>query len=68
MTVPAPIERRLRITGVMDQTGLSRAGVYRKEKTDKAFPKHLKDGETSHWVESEVQAWIRASIEAARAA
>lgn len=57
-----PIERRLRIREVMSQTGLSRAGIYRKEKTDAHFPKHRKDGSTSYWVESEVQAWIRASI------
>lgn len=62
------IERRLRIDQVMEQTGLSRAGVYRKEKTDQTFPKHFKEGTSSLWVESEVQAWIRASIVNARAA
>lgn len=62
MTTEQPIERRLRIREVVSQTGLSRAGVYRKEKTDAHFPRHRKDGSTSYWVESEVQAWIRASI------
>lgn len=62
----APIERRIRIEEVMRQTGLSRAGVYRREKTDKTFPKHLKEGAASLWVESEVQRWIRDSIRAAR--
>lgn len=63
-----PIERRLRIEDVMSQTGLSRAGVYRREKTDPTFPKHIKEGATSLWIESEIQRWIRASIEKARAA
>lgn len=62
MTESQPIERRLRIREVMSQTGLSRAGVYRKEQTDPTFPKHIKDGATSLWFESKVQAWIRASI------
>ncbi|MGN6312832.1 MAG: helix-turn-helix transcriptional regulator [Rhodanobacteraceae bacterium] len=62
----ALIERRIRIEEVMRQTGLSRAGVYRHEKTDPNFPKHIKEGATSLWVESEVQRWIRESIRAAR--
>ena len=68
MTQPTPIERRLRIEEVMHQTGLSRAGVYRHEKTDPTFPKHIKEGSTSLWIESEVQQWIRKSIQNARAA
>lgn len=67
MTDTQPIERRLRVNEVVRQTGLSRAGVYRKEKAGK-FPHHLKDGATSYWVESEIQAWIRESIAAAKRA
>jgi predicted DNA-binding transcriptional regulator AlpA len=55
------VERRLRIREVMSQTGLSRAGVYRKEQIDPTFPKHIKDGATSLWFESKIQAWIRGS-------
>lgn len=66
--MPYPIERRLRIDEVVSQTGLSRAGVYRREKSDPTFPKHIKDGVTSLWIESEIQTWIREQIRKARAA
>ncbi len=43
------------------QTGLSRPTIYRKM-ADGTFPRQIKLGGSSRWVQTEVTEWIRAAI------
>ena len=54
-------ERLLPMRAVRDQVAIHPATVYSMVK-DGAFPKPIKMGRRSLWVESEVQAWIAARI------
>ena len=58
-------ERLLPMRAVRDQVALHPATIYAMIKTDE-FPKPIKMGRRSLWVESEVQAWISARIADAR--
>lgn len=50
---------------VFADTGLGKTRVYQLEHSGD-FPKHIKEGASSLWVESEVQAWIAERIRRAR--
>ena len=58
-------ERLLPMRAVHDQVTLHPATVYAMVKAGK-FPKPIKLGRRSLWIESEVQAWIAARIADAR--
>ena len=59
-------ERLLRLRDVLAIVGLSRAHVYNLIK-QQAFPRPISLGSNcARWVQSEVQAWVEASIVAAR--
>ncbi|EBL8291898.1 DNA-binding protein [Salmonella enterica] len=54
--------RLLRLSQVMDKTGLKRSQIYTYMKMDK-FPKSIKIGPSSvAWLESEIEEWINAKI------
>jgi prophage regulatory protein len=55
-----------RLPVVKAKTGLSRAAVYAKA-LHEDFPKPIKLGRSSAWISGEVQRWIDAAIEKARA-
>lgn len=54
-------ESLLKLPAVRERTGLSTSGVYAAMAEDR-FPRPLKRGRTSLWIESEVAAWIAAEI------
>lgn len=61
------LNRLIKLPSVMERTALSRSEIYRRVRNDPAFPKPITQGATSHvrsvaWVESEVDAYIRACI------
>lgn len=58
-------EKIIRLPQVKDMVGLGTTAIYDKMKNGD-FPKQIKLGRLSGWVESEVQAWIRAQINASR--
>lgn len=61
-----PKKRFIRITKVMDKTGLSRSTIYARIATG-GFPKPISlGGRAVAWVEQEIDAWIMARIEATR--
>lgn len=51
-------DRILRMPQVVEMVGLCRASIYNKMRDD-AFPRQVKLGRLSGWLESEVQGWIR---------
>ncbi len=51
-------DRILRMRQVVEMVGLCRASIYNKMR-DEAFPRQVKLGRLSGWLESEVQDWIR---------
>lgn len=56
--------RLIRLPAVIDQTGLSRATIYRRV-ADGSFPKPVPLGNSlSAWVSDEVDAWVDARITA----
>jgi prophage regulatory protein len=57
----------LRLPDVCRTVGLSRSGIYAKIQAGD-FPKPIKAGMCSLWIESEVQDWIETKIQASRAA
>jgi len=59
--------RLIRIRDVSDRTGLQRATIY-KRVANGAFPKPVKIGSASRWVESDIQSWIEDQIMASQAA
>ena len=59
-------ERIIRLPQVRELVGLGRTAIYGKIKAGD-FPKPVKLGRVSGWVESEVQAWINSQIMASRA-
>lgn len=63
--IPEDVEF-IRVAEVMRMTGLSRSTLYEKMLADE-FPKQVSLGARSvAWVKSEVQAWAKARISAAR--
>lgn len=58
---PMRPERLLPMRAVRDQVALHPATVYAMVK-DGTFPKPIKMGRRSLWIESEVQGWIQARI------
>jgi prophage regulatory protein len=59
-------QRIIRLPQVRDLVGLGKSAIYGKIKAGD-FPKPVKLGRVSGWVESEVQAWINSQIMASRA-
>jgi len=56
-------ERLLRLPEVISQTGLNRNSIYQIED----FPKPVKIGvRATAWVQSEIQLWIKSTIEKQR--
>ena len=58
-------DRILRMPQVVAMVGLCRASIYNKMR-DEAFPRQVKLGRLSGWLESEVQDWIREQIRRSR--
>lgn len=58
-------QRLIRLPQVKDMVGLGTTAIYDKIKKGE-FPKQVKLGRLSGWVESEVQAWIGQQIQASR--
>lgn len=55
----------IRLPQVKEMVGLGTTTIYDKMKNGD-FPKQIKLGRLSGWVESEVQAWINKQIQASR--
>lgn len=60
-TSPASATRLIRLPVVLERVGLSERTVYRYIASS-TFPKPVKIGALSLWVESEVNAWLEARI------
>lgn len=58
-------QRLIRLPEVKGMVGLGTTAIYGKMKSGD-FPKQVKVGRLSGWVESEVQAWIGQQIRASR--
>ena len=58
-------QRLIRLPQVKAMVGLGRSSIYDRIKKE-AFPKPIKLGRLSVWVEAELEAWIREQIEASR--
>lgn len=64
MNTGHPATRNLiRLAEVMKRTALGRSSLYARI-AEGTFPKPVKSGSSSAWVDTEVQAWIDAVIEA----
>ena len=56
----------IRLSSVIDQTGLSRSSIY-KFIQDESFPKQIPLGQRAvGWVKSEVDDWVAARIDMSR--
>lgn len=51
------MSRIIRLPDVVQRVGLSRATIYNKIKAGE-FPKQIKLGYASGWIESEIEGWI----------
>lgn len=58
-------QRLIRLPQVKAMVGLGRSSIYDKIKRGE-FPKQIKLGRSSGWVEAEVQEWISEQIQASR--
>jgi len=58
-------EKIIRLPQVKAMVGLGTTAIYDKMKSGN-FPRQIKIGRASGWVESEVQDWIRKQISASR--
>jgi prophage regulatory protein len=58
-------QRLIRLPQVKSMVGLGRSSIYDKIKKGD-FPKQIKLGRSSGWVEAEIQTWISEQIEASR--
>ncbi|MCA9182826.1 MAG: AlpA family transcriptional regulator [Planctomycetales bacterium] len=58
-------QRLIRLPQVKSMVGLGRSSIYDKIKRGE-FPKQIKLGRSSGWVEAEVQLWISEQIQASR--
>jgi prophage regulatory protein len=65
--------RLIRLSGVQERTGLSRATVYdrmnpRSPRYDDTFPRQVKIGLSAvAWSETEIDSWIQSQIDISRA-
>lgn len=59
-----PNARLLRLPQVLDRVGLKKTVVYDRIK-DGTFPKPIKLGSASVWLDSDIQAWIEAQVRSA---
>jgi len=59
--------RLIRFQDVSERTGLRRTAIYGRIAAG-AFPKPVKIGSASRWVESDIQSWIEDQITASQAA
>jgi prophage regulatory protein len=57
--------RFLRLPEVMARVGLSRPTIYKAIAAGR-FPKYIKVGSASVWNSREIEAWMRAQVEASR--
>jgi prophage regulatory protein len=56
-------ERFLTLREVSKRTGRGKTRIYADMRRDPpAFPRPVKDGSSSRWVESEIAAWIRDKV------
>lgn len=60
-------EKIIRLPKVKEMVGLGTTAIYDKMKKGE-FPKQIKIGRLSGWIESEIQAWINQRITARRLA
>jgi prophage regulatory protein len=58
-------QRLIRLPQVTSMVGLGRSSIYDKIKKGD-FPKQIKLGRSSGWVEAEVQTWISEQIQTSR--
>ena len=58
-------EKIIRLPKVKEMVGLGTTAIYEKMKRGE-FPKQIKLGRLSGWVESEIQAWISQQIRQSR--
>ncbi|MFW5395037.1 MAG: AlpA family transcriptional regulator [Candidatus Accumulibacter regalis] len=58
-------QRLIRLPQVKSMVGLGRSSIYDKIKRGE-FPKQIKLGRSSGWIEAEVQLWISEQIQASR--
>jgi len=56
-----PSKRIIRLPAAIELVGLGRTAIYDRIK-EGSFPKPVKLGRASGWVESEIQAWIEARM------
>ncbi|UJJ56836.1 MULTISPECIES: helix-turn-helix transcriptional regulator [Rhodanobacter] len=59
--IPTQHPRLLRLRDVLYRTGMSRSRVY-AHMAEGQFPRLVKLGRSSAWLESEIEAWIAAKI------
>lgn len=58
-------QRFIRFSELQNMVGLGRTKIYDKIKAG-TFPRQIKLGKASAWVESEVQEWVRQQIDQCR--
>jgi prophage regulatory protein len=59
------IQRLIRLPQVKAMVGLGRSSIYDRIKKGE-FPKPIKVGRVSGWIEAEVEVWISEQIQASR--
>jgi len=59
--IDTPARNLIKLAEVQKRTALSRSSIYAKVAAG-AFPRPVKQGSSSVWVDTEVQAWIDALI------
>jgi prophage regulatory protein len=58
-------ESLLPLPAVKARVGMGKTKIYEEIKAG-AFPKSIKNGRNSVWVESEIDCWVKGKIQAAR--
>jgi prophage regulatory protein len=66
-TKPAAPTKIIRLPAVLERVGLKRTAVYDRIKGGE-FPKPIKLGRVSGWVEADIQEWIQKHIDDQREA
>ena len=66
MSANATPRKLIRLPVVLDRVGLKRSAVYKRIKAN-AFPKPVKLGGASAWVESEIEAYVATLMSARQA-
>ncbi len=64
-TIPLLNDKMVDMTFITDFTGLTDKWFYKLMK-DGAFPRPIKLGRSSRWLQSEVEAWMKERIESSR--